>query len=184
MTQAADYPAGLEEQVVLPDGTAVLLRPIREDDGPLLRDLFANMTPEDRRRRFFAPMRALSETTVWRLSHVDYRHDIALLALIEAAGTLLGVVRLASEGDNARAEFAIALRSDFKGHGLWLGVDGADDPDRRPARSGRGARLCVARQRADAADGPRVRLRDRSGCRRRRNGDCPPPIRPDEAGAL
>jgi len=184
MTQAADYPAGLEEQVVLPDGTAVLLRPIRENDGPLLRDLFANMTPEDRRRRFFAPMRALSETTVWRLSHVDYRHDIALLALIEATGTLLGVVRLASEGDNARAEFAIALRSDFKGHGLgwvlmermiriaaWLGLaelHGYVLRDNEPM-------LRIAREFGfaidpDGGDAETVTVRR--------------PIRPDEAGAL
>lgn len=103
------------------DGTEVLMRPIREDDGALLRDLFANMTAEDRRRRFFAPMRALSDALVERLSHVDYRHDIALLALNAETSRLLGVVRLASEGEEGRGEFAIALRSDFKGHGLgWV----------------------------------------------------------------
>jgi acetyltransferase len=116
-----DYPTALEENLRLADGTEILLRPIRDDDGPLLQDLLANMSDEDRRRRFFSPIRTLSENLVQRLSHVDYRHDIALLALMAGTGTLLGVVRLAGEGEPKRAEYAITLRSDYKGHGLgWL----------------------------------------------------------------
>jgi acetyltransferase len=113
------YPAELEEHVRLADGLRVFLRPIRAEDGELLRDLLANMSPEDRRLRFFITLRQLSPELVWRLSHVDYEHDIALLALADDDGRILGVVRLA--GDDHDAEFAIALRSDIKGHGLgWL----------------------------------------------------------------
>jgi acetyltransferase len=113
------YPAELEQYVRLADGLEVFLRPIRPEDGELLRDLVANMSPEDRRLRFFIPLRQLSPELVWRLSHVDYQHDIALLALPTGSGSVLGVVRLA--GDVRGAEFAIALRSDLKGHGLgWL----------------------------------------------------------------
>jgi acetyltransferase len=113
------YPAELEEHVRLADGLEVFLRPIRPEDGELLRDLVAHMSPEDRRLRFFIPLRQLSPELVWRLSHVDYQHDIALLALPTGSGSVLGVVRLA--GDVRGAEFAIALRSDLKGHGLgWL----------------------------------------------------------------
>ena len=113
------YPAELEEHVRLADGLEVFLRPIRQEDGELVRDLLANMSPEDRRLRFFIPLRQLSPELVWRLSHVDYQHDIALLALAANSGSILGVVRLA--GDDRGAEFAIALRSDVTGHGLgWL----------------------------------------------------------------
>jgi acetyltransferase len=113
------YPAELEENVRLADGLEVFLRPIRPDDGELLRNLVANMSPEDRRLRFFIPLRQLSPELVWSLSHVDYQHDIALLALAADSGSILGVVRLA--GDDRGAEFAIALRRDLKGHGLgWL----------------------------------------------------------------
>ena len=115
----SSYPAELEERLRLADGLEVFLRPIRPEDGELLRDLVANMSPEDRRLRFFIPLRQLSPELVWRLSHVDYQHDIALLALAADNGSILGVVRLA--GDDHGAEFAIALRSDVKGHGLgWL----------------------------------------------------------------
>ncbi len=79
------YPAELEEHVRLADGLEVFLRPIRPEDGELLRDLVANMSPEDRRLRFFIPLRQLSPEPVWRLSHVDYQHDIALLALAPPA---------------------------------------------------------------------------------------------------
>jgi acetyltransferase len=113
------YPAELEEHVRLADGLDVFLRPILPEDGELLRELVANMSAEDRRLRFFIPLRQLSPELVWRLSHVDYQHDIALLAPAADSGRILGVVRLA--GDDHGAEFAIALRSDMKGHGLgWL----------------------------------------------------------------
>jgi len=116
---SSTYPAELEEHVRLADGLEVFLRPIRPEDGELLRDLLANMSPEDRRLRFFIPLRQLSPELVWRLSHVDYQHDIALLALAADSGTILSVARLAA--DDHGAEFAIALRSDLKGHGLgWL----------------------------------------------------------------
>jgi len=115
------YPVELEEHAVLRDGTEVFLRPVRGEDGPLLQDLLAHMSEEDRRLRFFGPLRRLSETLSFRLTHVDYQHTIALLAFAAETGAILGVVRLGTETDPRRAEFAVALRSDFKGRGLgWL----------------------------------------------------------------
>lgn len=115
------YPADLEETVRLADGTAIFLRPVREDDGKLLEDLLAHMTLEDRRLRFFAPINRLSEALEYRLTHVDYEHAIALLAFDATTSAILGVVRLAAEAGAPRAEFAVALRSDIQGRGLgWL----------------------------------------------------------------
>lgn len=55
-----------------------------------------------------------------RLTEIDFEHTVALAGFDEA-GTILGVVRLAAEADTSRAEFAIALRSDWKGQGLgWV----------------------------------------------------------------
>ncbi|MGH7037323.1 MAG: GNAT family N-acetyltransferase [Stellaceae bacterium] len=117
----ADYPAELEEQVRLGEGVTVFLRPIRRGDGPLLQDLFDHMSPEDRRLRFFAPIRHLSEELVRQLTETDYETRIALLVFASDSGAVLGVARLAAEPDRSRAEFAVALRSDWHGHGLgWL----------------------------------------------------------------
>ena len=50
----------LEGTATTRDGTSIALRPIRADDEPLLQDLFAHLSPEDVRLRFFAPLRELS----------------------------------------------------------------------------------------------------------------------------
>jgi acetyltransferase len=115
------YPAELEENAVLHDGAAIFLRPLRPEDGSLLRDLLEHMSEEDRRLRFFAPLSRLSEGLTRRLTQIDYERRIALLAFAADGGAILGVVRLASEPDRGRTEFAVAVRSDWQGRGLgWL----------------------------------------------------------------
>jgi acetyltransferase len=115
------YPAELEEHAVLAGGAAVFLRPLRPEDGPLLQDLLAHMSEDDRRLRFFAPLGRLSERLMRQLMRIDYERQIALLAFDADGGTILGVVRLAAEPDRGRAEFAVAVRSDWQGRGLgWL----------------------------------------------------------------
>ena len=110
------YPAWLESTERLRDGTEIRLRPLRPEDEPLLEDLAAHMTQEDLRLRFFASMRGLSHALAWKLSHVDYTRAMALVALKD--GVALGVARFHAEADRAQAEYAIAVRSDWKGRGL------------------------------------------------------------------
>jgi acetyltransferase len=110
------YPSWLETTERLRDGTEVKLRPLRAEDEPLLQDLAAHMTPEDLRLRFFAAVRGLSHAVAARLSHIDYDKAMALLA--EKDGVALGVARFHADEDRRRAEYAIAVRSDWKGHGL------------------------------------------------------------------
>ena len=115
------YPAWLETNERLRDGTEVHLRPLRAEDEPLLEDLAAHMTPADLRLRFFAAVRGLSHALAWKLSHIDYDRAMALVALKD--GAALGVARFHAEPAPylqlaRRAEYAIAVRSDWKGRGL------------------------------------------------------------------
>src|SRR5215472_14646039 len=110
------YPAWLESDERLRDGTEIHLRPLKPEDEPLLEDLAAHMTPEDLRLRFFAAVRGLSHAVAARLAHIDYDRAMALVALKD--GVALGVARFHAEPDRSRAEYAIAVRSDWKGRGL------------------------------------------------------------------
>jgi acetyltransferase len=112
------YPKELESRGTLRDGTAVRFRPIRPEDEPLLQDVAEHMDPEDLRLRFFTPMKGLTHQLAARLSQIDYDREMALIALTEDDKTALGVVRYAADPDLRRAEYAIALRSDWKGKGL------------------------------------------------------------------
>jgi acetyltransferase len=74
------------------------------------------MSPEDIRLRFFAPIRELSHSFAARLSQIDYDREMALLA--EHDGLTLGIARYFADPDRLRAEYAIAVRSDWKGRGV------------------------------------------------------------------
>ncbi|HTQ35066.1 MAG TPA: bifunctional acetate--CoA ligase family protein/GNAT family N-acetyltransferase [Stellaceae bacterium] len=112
----APYPKHLESIGAARDGTPVTLRPIRPEDEPLLQDLFAHLSSEDLRLRFFAPMRELGHALGARLSQIDYDREMALVA--QRDGVTLGVARYAADPDRLRAEYAVTVRSDWKGRGI------------------------------------------------------------------
>ncbi len=115
------YPTEWQRQMKLPDGTAILVRPVRPEDEPLYVPFFAAVTPDDLRLRFFAPVKEFSHNFIARFTQIDYARAMAFIAVEEATGAMLGVVRLHADADYASGEYAILVRSDLKGRGLgWL----------------------------------------------------------------
>jgi len=112
----APYPKELGSAERLRDGTVLRLRPLRPEDEPMLHDLAAHMSHEDLRLRFFTPVQGLTHVVAARLSQLDYDRELALLA--EGDGMALGVVHFFADPDKLRAEYAIAVRSDWKGRGV------------------------------------------------------------------
>jgi acetyltransferase len=105
---------------VLPDGTKVLVRPLRVEDGTLYPDFFAAVTPDDLRMRLFVPVAHLTPEMIDRFTHYDPAKAMAFIAL-GADGAMLGVARLHDDEDGKGGEFAVLVRSALKGHGLgWL----------------------------------------------------------------
>jgi acetyltransferase len=112
------YPKEFESTATLRDGTVIRLRPVRPEDEPLLQDLARHMNADDLRLRFFTPVTTLSHQLLARLSQIDYDRAMALIARPAVEGTALGIVRFAADPDNRRGEFAVSVRSDWKGRGL------------------------------------------------------------------
>jgi acetyltransferase len=112
----APYPQYLETVERTRDGAAVRMRPLRPEDEPLLHDLAAHMNHEDLRLRFFTPVRGLTHLVAARLSQLDYDREMGLI--VERDGVALGVVHFFADPDNLSAEYAIAVRSDWKGRGV------------------------------------------------------------------
>ncbi len=104
----------------LRDGTALLIRPVRPEDEPLYGPFFAATTPADLRLRFFAPLKQFSHGFIARLTQIDYARAMALIAIEESTGALLGVVRLHADADYEAGEYAVLVRSDVKGRGLGV----------------------------------------------------------------
>ena len=112
------YPTEWQRQIKLQDGTAILVRPVRPEDEPLYVPFFAAVTPADLRLRFFAPVKEFSHAFIARFTQIDYARAMAFIAIEEATGAMLGVVRLHADADYASGEYAILVRSDLKGRGL------------------------------------------------------------------
>lgn len=111
------YPADLAQHWES-RGETFLLRPIRPEDAEAHAALFARLTPEDIRFRFFSMVRALAPDQIVRMTQVDYDREIAFVAVRESTGETLGVSRLVRENYVRRGEFAIVVEPSMKGRGL------------------------------------------------------------------
>ena len=63
-------------------------------------------------------MRAFNHAFIARLTQIDYARAMAFVAIDQARGESVGVVRLHADANYELGEYAILLRSDLKGHGL------------------------------------------------------------------
>ena len=114
-------PASGELHETARGGERVLIRALQPEDMALYPDFLRDVSAEDLRLRFFADVGELSTAEANKLSHLDYKHETAFIALDEDTGRMLGLVRLKDELDEQTAEFAILVRSRLKGHGLgWM----------------------------------------------------------------
>ncbi|WP_238191585.1 bifunctional acetate--CoA ligase family protein/GNAT family N-acetyltransferase [Methylobacterium frigidaeris] len=117
------YPRAWERRIVL-DGQAILVRPVRAEDEGLFEAFFRQVSAEDLRLRFFAPVRDFSHAFLARLTQLDYARAIAFVAIEEANGTMMGAVRLHADANHETGEYAILVRSDLKGLGLGWALMG------------------------------------------------------------
>ncbi len=115
------YPKAWERHLALPDGSKIFVRPIRPEDEALYPAFLTAVTADDLRLRFFAPVKEFSHGFIARFTQIDYARAMAFIAIEEASGRMLGVVRIHADSEYRTAEYAILVRSDLKGHGLgWL----------------------------------------------------------------
>ena len=119
---ALDYPRHLVEDWQLRDGTPVRIRPIRADDLAMHTAFVAGLSNETGYRRMLSP-RKIQPDELWRMTHIDYDRELALIATTEVDGAeqQMGVVRYV-RGDTAQtartAEFAIVIADAWQHHGL------------------------------------------------------------------
>ncbi len=100
--------------ITLAAGDPAVLRAVNRDDGPALQRFFEQMTPEDIRRRFFAPLNELPDGHLTRLLDLDPERELALV--LDRGGEILAIARIADDATAPqRAEFAITVRSDLQG---------------------------------------------------------------------
>ncbi len=115
------YVAARTSVVTLRDGSRVILRPVVVG-RPCCCPGFERLSPESRYRRFFGPMKELSEPLLDYLTAIDYRDHFAWAALSAEPGPYgrpagLGVGRYIRLEDPQAAEMAVTVVDDWQGGG-------------------------------------------------------------------
>lgn len=103
----------------LRDGTSILIRPICKEDAALERSFIERLSPESHRYRFLGHLRVTDEI-VRRLTEIDYRRDMAFIALNDDAAEPkeIGVSRFCISQDGESCECAVAVSDEWQGKGL------------------------------------------------------------------
>lgn len=110
--------AGTGTQMVLRDGSAVVIRQVHSD-APLLADGFARLSAASRWMRFLRPKDELCPAELRNFTKVDYHDHEALGALDDRTGRGVGVARyIRHAGDPQTAEITVTVVEAWQGRGL------------------------------------------------------------------
>ena len=114
------YRFDLVEKVELANGHAVTVRPILPLDAAKFQGFVKRLSPASRNFRFLSGLRELSEDVLERLTRIDYRTHMALVAEIVRDGSaiLIAEARYVVDTDSKSAELAVAVADDWHGLGL------------------------------------------------------------------
>ncbi|KAA6186966.1 bifunctional acetate--CoA ligase family protein/GNAT family N-acetyltransferase [Thiohalocapsa marina] len=114
------YPQHLIERVPLPDGTDLIIRPIRPEDAELEQSFVRGLSEQTKYFRFMQAIKELTPEMLVRFTQIDYDREMALVGVIEDGGqeTEVGVARYMSRPGGDTCEFAIVVSDASSGRGI------------------------------------------------------------------
>ena len=121
------YPREQEEWIMLPkSGRRVIIRPVLAEDEPAHRVFHMNQSPESIRYRFFQYRKHFSREDVAQMVQIDYDREMVFIANAPREDgdgeETLGTVRVWTDADNLRCEFAVMVDDKMKGEGLGVAL--------------------------------------------------------------
>ena len=114
------YPVHLVSRWQVPNGTDVVIRPIRPEDAEMTQTFVRGLSEETKYFRYMDAVQELSYAMLVRLTQIDYDREMALLAVADMDGkeVEIGVARYASNPDQISCEFAVVVGDDWQHQGI------------------------------------------------------------------
>jgi acetyltransferase len=116
----APYPEKYVTPWRLPDGTEVVLRPVRPEDEPLEREMLATLSQETLTKRFFRSIREITHEMLVRFCNIDYDREMGLVAEMKTDDTkrIIGIAGMKINPDSQTGELAVLVHDAFQKRGL------------------------------------------------------------------
>lgn len=115
------YPAHLIEDWKIGDGAVARMRPVRPEDGALVRDFFNALSSEARYFRFMEEIDDLPPSLIARLTQIDYDREMALFVTVTEEGgneRMIGGARYSLAPNGESVEFALSVADEWQRFGL------------------------------------------------------------------
>jgi len=115
------YPTELVSNWQLPDGTDVVVRPIRPEDARIEQSFVERLSEQSRYFRFMQKVEKLTPLMLARFTQIDYDREMALVAVVNdgrADAEMLGVARYVSYPDFETCEFALTVSDERQRQGI------------------------------------------------------------------
>ena len=110
--------------LVTRSGYAFNVRPAAPDDEAALAEFFDHVGKDDLRFRFLTAIRKVCQDQLKALVTVDHERTENFLAVDPATGFIVATAMLAADETLTNAEVAVAIRADYKHHGIsWTLLD-------------------------------------------------------------
>jgi acetyltransferase len=114
------YPVHLVTRRQLPNGTDMVIRPIRPEDAEIEQNFVRNLSEQTKYFRFMQSLAELSPQMLTSFTQIDYNREMALIAVVEENGkeVEIGVARYIINPDGKSCEFAIVISDKWQRQGI------------------------------------------------------------------
>jgi acetyltransferase len=96
----------------------ITLRPIGPADAPAFQAFVQGLSLASRTNRFLFPVREVAPDLLRVLTHADQQRHVALAAVDDHTGAIIGEGRFVALGGGGRAEFAVAVSDAWQRRGI------------------------------------------------------------------
>ncbi len=115
-----EYPEHLETYRTTRSGLPILMRPVRINDEPLIKDLFYSLSDQSLERRFMSMRKDVPHKMRQEFVIIDYSEEMIILATIEQnhKEIAIGMGQFIKDENTHTAEVAFTVREDFQHRGV------------------------------------------------------------------